>query len=75
MTREGPRAFDSVAELGLNCVFEGDDLAEVFEFTFWWQDPDVHPLLQCCSLWFDVFLEMFLFSWGFVVGHALLWLW
>ena len=35
-----PRALDAVTRLDLDCVFEGAELAEVFDFSFAWQDPD-----------------------------------
>ena len=46
--------------LDLGCDFQGDGLAEVIDFIFWWQDFDVHPL-NCCpvvSSAFDVVLEI-----------------
>ena len=41
---EVAHAFDAVVELELDNVLESDEVAEVFDFTFWWQDVDVHPL-------------------------------
>ena len=73
-----PRAFDTVFVFDLDCVFEGDEMAEVFDFTFWRQDLDVHPL-NCDRVVFCRFVmscwRWFLSSWGVVVGRAPLWLW
>ena len=40
-----PRTFDAVVELELDCVFQGDELAEVFDFPFWRLDLDVATVL------------------------------
>ena len=39
-----PRAFDAVAELDLDCVFEGDEVAEVFDLSCWQEELGVDPL-------------------------------
>ena len=50
----GSRAFDAVFDLNFDFFFESDELVEVFDFTFWWQDL---VLLPCCFLAFDAVLE------------------
>ena len=44
LVKVAPRAFGAVFDLDLDYVLESDDLAKAFDFTFWWQDLDVHPL-------------------------------
>ena len=58
-----PHAFDVVVELDLDCVFESDELAEIFDFPFWRKDVDVDPLncYRITFLGFDVVLKMCFF--------------
>ena len=66
MAWEGcPRPFVAAVKLYLESVSESDELAEIFDCFFWWQDLDAHPL-------YYVVREMFLFSWGSVASRALL---